>query len=453
MLCISLFASANAASSLTTRRQCGSAGPIHDMIEAQKTRAQFSNSSNYGSPRVAQAQALKQSPLDVSVHFWAVQGPTWAGTIPTGVLRLMVKKLNTAFKAKAVFTKRTASAVFFKNNREAWVLLTPQRITIQRSLRIGGPLDLNVFITAMGTTSDAQILGLATFPSDYQYDPRIDGVTIDYRSLPGPNAFADYNQGNTLIHEVGHWLGLFHTFQDGCRPPGDYVSDTPSQATPDYQCAVAVATCGPRVFHDVHNYMNYVDDKCMTHFTPGQYSRIANQAHFRIPDFPPFRVWSEYAIFPDYLPNTVIRGSGSSVVIARTPARWRDSDGSDKFIFEPVPGRARQNIFTIRTVRSPPRCIGVQRPQAGAPAPVPVTSDPCNGNGDTSQQWQAVLSTGQKMIFLPAAANTGTRKQCLSVRNSASAARTPLVTQACQTASNRNQLFVAVCVKGCGTGF
>jgi len=124
---------------------------------------------------------------------------------------------------------------------------------------------LNYFWTGASMTA-----GLGVYPWSFSEDDSRHGIYCANYTLPGGSF--PFTEGYTGVHEVGHYFGLYHTFENGCSNPGDSVDDTPYQSDANTGCPSAPYSCGSN--DDVGNYMDYMDDVCMTHFTTGQQDRI-----------------------------------------------------------------------------------------------------------------------------------------------------------------------------------
>ena len=194
------------------------------------------------------------------------------GDIPMSQINDQIAVLNAAYAAGA--WKFRLKAVDRTNNQQ-WYTMTPgsaAETAAKTALRKGSANDLNIYSANIG----GGLLGWATFPSSYASDPTDDGVVILYSSVPGGTA-APYDEGDTATHEVGHWMGLFQTFQGGCAKPGDMVKDTAPESSPAFGCPAGRDTCPRHGPDPIINFMDYSDDPCMNTFTTGQFDRMEQQ--------------------------------------------------------------------------------------------------------------------------------------------------------------------------------
>jgi hypothetical protein len=207
----------------------------------------------------------------INVYFHVIRDTDGDGDVPNSWITAQMNVLQNAFDEHGwsfnlAAVTRTTNANWY-NNLET--------VSVERAakdaLRQGSADDLNIYSAGLQT-----YLGWATFPSNYDADPDYDGVVILDESMPGGDA-DPYNLGDTATHEVGHWMGLYHTFQGGCSKQNDLVADTPPERSAAFGCPEGRDTCRGGGEDPIFNFMDYTDDGCMDHFTSGQDDRMDQQ--------------------------------------------------------------------------------------------------------------------------------------------------------------------------------
>jgi len=177
------------------------------------------------------------------------------------------------------------------------VIAETQDLALKDLLRWNPRDYLNIWVVReiSSTSAGAGVLGYATLPSAHGFAK--DGIVVEASYFGSTQ-----DRSKVLVHEAGHYLGLYHTFEGGCRnencqTDGDRVCDTPpDHSTAPVDCGAAINTCttdendassnnpfrsvalgGLGDQNDMYiNYMDYGHLPCYSAFTEGQKTRMTD---------------------------------------------------------------------------------------------------------------------------------------------------------------------------------
>ena len=150
---------------------------------------------------------------------------------------------------------------------------TYQRATLKELSFWDNTKYLNMYVVKSIT---GNVGGYASFPGGPADE---DGIVVRH-NLFGNTGSASSSLGRTTTHEIGHWFGLYHTFNNSCGTDtctdGDFICDTPPVFEPNFACPANTNSCDndfPDLNDQIENYLDYTNDACKSVFTAGQKER------------------------------------------------------------------------------------------------------------------------------------------------------------------------------------
>lgn len=256
-------------SNIRPERQCGTA------ISPERRAAA---EDRFRTHRIPAGRENATAVIDVYFHVFYANETAEGGFVSDEVIDLQMNVLNNDYNATGLSFNLVQVDRYEDEN--LFLSLGPEsesEATIKQELRQGEASILNIYTTGFKEGTGKGLLGYATFPFDYESEPHMDGVVLLHTTMP-ENGPPPYNGGRTLTHEVGHWMGLYHTFEGGCKGDGDDVDDTPAARAPVYGCPTEQKpTCPDAPPALLNNFMEYTDDNCMTGFSQGQITRLRQE--------------------------------------------------------------------------------------------------------------------------------------------------------------------------------
>ncbi len=263
--------------------RCATVSPDEERVAKENKKVAEFNAARGLAPVDVTAQRPAASvTIRVFVHVIRKGSGIANGDIPVAWIDNQILALNKAFAGTATGGAGAPTPFKFvktlvtRTTNATWYTAGPgtsAELAMKQALRRGTSKDLNIYTSS----PSGGLIGWSSFPWEYDTTTngaKLDGVVMLNQTFPGGSA-APYNLGDQTVHEVGHWFGLFHTFQGGCATPGDRISDTPAEASPAFGCPTGRNTCTAIAGLDpINNFMDYSDDACIFKFTPKQAYRM-----------------------------------------------------------------------------------------------------------------------------------------------------------------------------------
>ena len=206
--------------------------------------------------------------VNVQVAWHVIHASNGAGNISNDMIVDQIEVLNDAYAPYDIFF--TLVSVDYTMNDNWFGDMDQYESAYKQQLNIDPVHHLNIYSGNM-----PGLLGWSYLPYQWSEGSYMHGVCILYSCLPGGTSYP-YNAGDSAVHEVGHYLGLEHTFRNGCSANNDYVDDTPQEDNGNnISSCNNTDTCPNDPGMDpVHNFMTYTDDACLDEFTTGQGDRM-----------------------------------------------------------------------------------------------------------------------------------------------------------------------------------
>lgn len=272
----------------------------------------------------------------IPVVFHVIRGTGGVGEVSDALIQTQIDVLNEDFLAFGAGAPGVNTRIQFtlagvtRTTNNTWY---NDSGTYYNSLAWDPTRYLNVY-----TNTASGYLGYAFVPSGGGVVGNLwDRVVCYWSTIGRPGPYGDpYDLGRTATHEIGHYLGLYHTFDGGCAGTsgcyqnGDLICDTLPEQSPNFSPCTR-STCGDA--DPTHNYMDYSDDVCMYEFTSDQAHRMrCTLQNFRV-DLP---------LEPPSPATNPSPGHGATNVLVSATVSWSAGGGATShdvyFGTNPSPG-------------------------------------------------------------------------------------------------------------------